>query len=201
MFLIVGLGNPGKKYENTRHNVGFKAIDEIATNFEFSVFSSRFASEVGNRQSIFNTKISKRILKDQKIFLIKPQGFMNNSGKTVKSLIKTHTFNPNNLIVIHDDIDLPIGKIRINKNRGVGGHRGIESIIKELKTKNFIRFRIGIKPATNDKQQVIRIEKFVLQKFSKEENEIIKKVTKKTIEAIKIIVEQGVERAMNKYNI
>ena len=114
--LIIGLGNPGKKYEKTRHNIGSKAIDEL------------------------------RFLNLKNVVLTKPQTFMNESGKTVKNLLKNYKTKPDNLIVMHDDIDLPIGKIRIVKNRGAAGHKGVESIIKALGTKNFIRFRIGIQP-------------------------------------------------------
>jgi len=185
MILIVGLGNPGKKYEKTRHNVGFMIIDEIARNFQFPTF---------NFQKKFNAQISERKIADRKIILAKPQTFMNNSGQTVKSLIK-ELINKNNkrntsamaevlrqsLWVIHDDIDLPLGKIKIVKNRGSAGHKGVESIIKELKTKNFVRFRIGICPKTDKPKNP---EKFVLQKFNKGEEKIVKEVIKKTSAAV-----------------
>ena len=169
MFLIVGLGNPGKKYEKTRHNVGFMVVDKL------------------------------KLLDIKKVVLVKPQTFMNDSGKAVRALTKSYTLDPKNLIIIHDDIDLLIGKIRISKNRGAGGHKGVESIIKELKTKNFIRLRIGIKPkpyTLNPKT----LDKFVLQKFNKKEKEIIEKVIEKSIEAIEMMLGQGLEKTMNKYN-
>lgn len=154
MLLIVGLGNPGKKYEKTRHNVGFMVIDELE---------------------------KKELPKKAK--LLKPETFMNNSGIAVKSAIKMLSgvrprsetergLTPLHLIIIHDDIDLPIGKIRISKNRGSGGHRGIESIIKETGTKNFYRIRIGICPLKGKPEY---LEKFVLQSFSKEEEVILNK--------------------------
>ena len=170
MFLIVGLGNPGKKYEKTRHNVGFMVVDKL------------------------------KLLDIKKVVLVKPQTFMNDSGKAVRALTKSYTLDPKNLIIIHDDIDLLIGKIRISKNRGAGGHKGVESIIKEIGTKNFIRLRVGIKPATSDKRQATRVEKFVLQKFNKKEKEIIEKVIEKSIEAIEMMLGQGIEKTMNKYN-
>ncbi|MDP2966848.1 MAG: aminoacyl-tRNA hydrolase [bacterium] len=168
MILIVGLGNPGSKYKFTRHNVGFRVIDKLAP------------------------------LTLKGVVLAKPKSFMNLSGKAVKSLLKTYTIDPKNLIVIHDDIDLPLGKIRIVKNRGAGGHKGVQSIIKELGTKNFIRFRIGIQPKFGKPKNV---ETFVLRKFNKEEEEIVKEMIKKTIEAIEITLKEGIEKAQSTYNI
>ncbi len=167
MFLIVGLGNPGKKYERTRHNIGSRIIDELD------------------------------FLSGEKIILSKPKTFMNLSGKAIKPLIKKYKIKPDNLIVIHDDIDLPLGKIRIVKNRGAAGHKGVESIIKELKTKDFVRFRIGILPKSGKPKNP---ENFVLQKFNKEEEKIVKEVIKKTAEAIEMAIKEGVEKAMSKYN-
>src|SRR4030042_3170609 len=154
MTLIVGLGNPGKQYDKTRHNIGFKAIEEIAKIFDFPAFTAK---------SIFKAEISKGIYNKKNIVLAKPKTFMNLSGQAVKLLIKS--FKTKELIVIHDDIDIPLGKIRIANNRGAANHNGVESIIKELKTKNFIRLRIGIKP----KIKIKALDRFVLQKFNKEE--------------------------------
>jgi len=169
MILIVGLGNPGKKYGNTRHNVGSRVIDEL------------------------------KFLNLENVILAKPRTFMNLSGKAVKNLLKTYNLKPNNLIVIQDDIDLPLGKIRIVKNRGAAGHKGVESIIKELGTKNFIRFRIGIKPkpyALTPKT----LDRFVLQKFNRDEERIVKEAIEKTTEAIEMALKDGLEKAMNKFN-
>jgi len=166
MILIVGLGNPGKKYQKTRHNIGFRIIDELG------------------------------FLKNQGVILVKPKTFMNQSGKAVKQLIRNQGVKIKNLIVIHDDIDLPLGKIRIVKNRGAAGHKGVESIIKELGTKNFVRFRIGIQPKTGKPENV---EKFVLQ-INKEEEKILSEVIKKTAEAIDFFLKEGLEKAMSKFN-
>jgi PTH1 family peptidyl-tRNA hydrolase len=170
MHLIVGLGNPGKKYQNTRHNLGARVIDELESlNLKGAV-------------------------------LAKPGGFMNESGKAVKGLTKAYNLKSNTLIVIHDDIDLPLGQIRIVKNRGSAGHKGVESIIRELGTKNFIRFRVGIRPVSNIKYKVSSVEKFVLQKFNKEEEKIAKDMIKKTVEAIEYFLKEGAEKAMNEFN-
>jgi len=144
MKLIIGLGNPGEKYEKTRHNIGFRAVDKFQRNNNFPEFS--FPKK-------FQAEISKGILNNEKIIIAKPQTFMNLSGKAIKALIKNYKLETKNLIIVHDDIDLPLEKIRIVKNRGAGGHRGVESIIQGLGTKNFIRFRFGINPNAKIKMQ------------------------------------------------
>ena len=186
--LIVGLGNPGEKYEKTRHNIGFRTVDKIAANFQFPIF---------NFQKIFNAQISKGEVAGKEAILAKPQTFMNLSGKSVKALTKTYALEPKNLIIVHDDIDLPLEKIKIVTGRGAAGHKGVESIIKALGTKNFIRFRIGILPKSGKPKNP---EKFVLQKFNKDEGRITGEVIKKTAEAIEIVLTESLEKAMNKFN-
>jgi len=185
MTLIVGLGNPGKRYEKTRHNIGFKAVEEIAKAFALPNFTSK---------SIFKAEISKGIYNKKNIILAKPKTFINLSGIAVKTLIKS--LKTKELIVIHDDIDIPFGRIRIADNRGAANHKGVESIIKELKTKNFVRLRIGIKP----KIKIKALDRFVLQRFNKEEEKIVNEVIKKTAEAVGMIVSKGVQKSMNTYN-
>ena len=188
MHLIIGLGNPGRKYQETRHNIGFQVVDEFLKENNFPRF--KFAKK-------FNAEISEGILGGEKILLAKPQTFMNLSGKSVKPLIDFYKITPPGRVAIHDDIDILLGEIRIAKNRGAAGHKGIESIIKESKNKNFIRFRIGICPKTGKPKNP---ENFVLQKFNKEEKEIIKEVIKKTAKAIEYFLKEGLEKAMNKFN-
>lgn len=191
MILVVGLGNPGKKFEKTRHNVGFLVIDGFQEKNNFSVFKL-------SKKSL--AEISEGSLDDEKVILAKPQTFMNNSGRAVKLLTRTYKLNAKSLFIVHDDIDLPLGKIRISASRSSAGHKGVESIIRELKTKGFVRFRVGIQLATNDKKQETRSEKFVLQKFNRKEEKILKEVIEKTVEAIEMAMEEGVEKAMAKYN-
>lgn len=167
MVIIVGLGNPGKKYLNTRHNIGFETIDQFAKENKFPEF--KMAKK-------FNALISK----EKEVILAKPQTFMNNSGQPIKALFSF--YKPKELIIIHDDIDLSLGKIRISKNRGSAGHKGVESTIKELGTKNFIRIRIGIQPEKGIPQNV---EKFVLQKFKKQEKELINQTIQQALIEIK----------------
>jgi len=186
MILLAGLGNPGKKYKNTRHNIGFRVADKFMEINNFPEF--RLSKK-------FNSLISEGILNRKKIIIAKPQTFMNKSGKAVKAL--TNFYKIKDLFVVHDDIDLPLGKIKIVKGRGSAGHKGIESIIKEVGTKDFIRFRVGVQPT---KAKPKNAERFVLQKFKEEEEKIIKEVIKKTSEAIETTIDEGLEKAMNEYN-
>jgi len=168
MWLIVGLGNPGKKYNNTRHNIGARIVEKLGFN-------------------------------DANIILARPKTFMNSSGKAVKTMLKDKKLAPENLVVIHDDIDLPLGIIRIAKNRGSAGHKGVVSVIEQLKTKNFIRLRIGIRP--KQYHRLVRgTEKFVLKNFTTEEEKVVKKVIEETTEAINFFLKEGLEKAMNQYN-
>lgn len=169
MILIVGIGNPGKKFTNTRHNVGSRVVGEL------------------------------ELLNFRNVVLSKPTTFMNESGKAVKKLTHDLRLITNDLWVIHDDLDLPLGEVRIVKNRSSAGHKGVQSIIDELKTKNFARFRIGIKPTAQNLRPAT-IDKFVLQKFNKEEEKIVKKVIKKTCQAVELALKEGLEKAMSKYN-
>lgn len=151
MLLIVGLGNPGKKYERTRHNIGSRIIDELES------------------------------LSLENVVLAKPTTFMNESGRAVKKLISKLKCQMSNLWVIHDDIDLSLGEIKISKNRGSAGHKGVQSIINALGTKNFNRIRIGICPA---KGKPAAVEKFVLQNFTKPEEKILQTVLPQIIDLL-----------------
>ncbi len=183
MKLIIGLGNPGKEYEKTRHNAGFLTIDKIAGNFQFSNFSAHGGSAMGG-QSIFNAQISNGIFENQKVILIKPQTFMNESGKAVRAVLDYYKIKPEDIIVIHDDLDIPLGEYKISKNKNSGGHKGVQSIIDHLGTKDFMRIRIGIKRITNYKLQITNYKKFVLEKFSKDDMEIVENVIDKISEEI-----------------
>jgi len=192
MILIIGLGNPGKKYELSRHNLGFLVLDSFSKKNLFEFKSSKK----------LKLKISKGSFGKKRVVLAKPQTFMNNSGKVIKLLATKYKIQNTNIFIVHDDLDLPLGKIKIIKNRGAAGHKGVQSIINEIKTKNFIRFRIGIAPKYKITKQWNNgaMEKFVLKKFTKTEKEIIKKVVKNCVKALEITLKEGLEKAMNDFN-
>lgn len=173
MKLIIGLGNPGKRYENTRHNLGFLAINKLAEKIEIDDWKIKMQ---------FNANITQGNFNNEKIILAKPQTFMNNSGITVKSIADYYKISNEEILIIHDDIDLPLGKIKIQQSRGAAGHKGVQSIIDALGTKDFTRIRLGIKPI--NKEIIIETEKLVLQKFSKDEEKIVQKTIKKAVALI-----------------
>ncbi|MFA6254998.1 MAG: aminoacyl-tRNA hydrolase [Patescibacteria group bacterium] len=190
MKLIVGLGNPGKKYETTWHNVGFLVIDLLKTKQAGEFLSC-------NKSKKFKAEICENNSPEEKIILAKPQTFMNNSGQAVKAIGRFYKIKPENLWVIHDDIDLPLGKIRISQNASAAGHKGVQSIIDEVGTQEFIRFRLGIQPITPLKMPT---EKYVLQKIDSESKVIIDEVIEKVLAALEIALAQGVTEAMNEFN-
>jgi PTH1 family peptidyl-tRNA hydrolase len=162
MKVIFGLGNPGKKYEHTRHNVGFMMVDRIKENYEFPDFTM---------EKNFKAEISKRSINCKGSMIAKPQTFMNNSGDSVRAILDFYKLTPSDIVVIHDDIDLPLGEYKIATSSGSAGHNGVEDIINKLGTKEFTRVRIGI--ATESLRSPIDPSDFVLQNFSEEELEII----------------------------
>jgi len=175
MKLVVGLGNPGEEYENTRHNTGRILVGLI-----------------------------EKKLESKKIKFLAPDTFMNNSGKAIAFLVKSKK-DLKDLVVIYDDIDLPLGKMKISFNRSSGGHNGLGSVIKSLKSEEFLRIRIGISPATP--KGVVRKPKgekavlnFLLGVYKKPELEIIKKLSKKVAEAVEMIFAESKEKAMSLYN-
>jgi len=190
MKLIVGLGNPGKKYEKTRHNIGAFVVNKFLI-----LNSPPFPKFKINKK--FKSLITKGELNDEEVLLALPQTFMNNSGEAVKAIASYYKLEPHDIWVIHDDLDLPLGKIRISRGSRAGGHKGVQSVIEELKTKDFIRFRLGIALPQRIK---IPAEKFVLQKFSQEEEEKVNQSSKTIIEAIELTLKNGLEKAMNKFN-
>ncbi|MEI8174660.1 MAG: aminoacyl-tRNA hydrolase [bacterium] len=187
MKLVVGLGNPGKEYENTRHNTGRIVVGLIEEKL-----SAKGGPASGG-----------------KIKFLTPDNFMNNSGKAVAPLIKAKK-DLKDLIVIYDDVDLPLGKMKISFNRSSGGHNGLNSIIKALKSEEFLRIRVGISPEKKSAQGGLAVARkpkgekamleFLLGEYKKSELEIIKKLSKKIIEAIEVIFTESKEKAMSLYN-
>lgn len=195
MFTIVGLGNPGKEYEGTRHNVGRIILSQVAKKNDFSPFKSDLKTK-----SLQSTgKLDK-----QKALLIFPETFMNNSGSSIRPLIKSKN-DLEKLVVVYDDLDLPIGTIKISYNRSSGGHNGLESIIKNVKSEAFTRVRVGVSPATpGGKLKKPKGEKavvdFLLKDFRESEISELKKVGRKIDEALTIITNEGRLKAMTLYN-
>ena len=187
--LIVGLGNPGSNYEKTRHNVGFMAIDKLARVWQISLSENRkFQGIVGEGTYSGN-----------KIRLLKPTTFMNNSGQSIRAVLNWYKLSPESVLVIYDDMDLPLGKIRLRLSGSAGGQNGMKSAIAHLGTQTFPRLRIGIgspKADLGDKDAVSH----VLGSFSGAEAKLIPDVLDLTVGAIELSLKQGVEKAMSLYN-
>ena len=184
-WLIVGLGNPGASYEKTRHNLGFMLIDELAREAQTQIKRSECRSLIG-----------RAVIENQTAELVKPQTFMNLSGEAVSCLLVKEERSVDKVIVISDDLALPIGSIRIRPKGSHGGHNGLRSLIDCLRTSDFIRVRIGIMP----EHPIANTKDFVLQNFAKDEKELVEKVLKDSADAVRIIISDGVEKAMAKWN-
>lgn len=185
MKVIIGLGNPGTEYENTRHNVGFMAIDKIAEKISNSNFKKEFKGEVATGY-----------IGSEKIFLLKPQTFMNLSGEAVSEIMNFYKLSTEDIIVIYDDMDTEVGSFRIRKKGSAGGHNGIKSIIQHLKREDFPRIRIGIgRPSEH-----FTVVKYVLSNFTSEEKTALDTVLNKINDITTSIIKDGLDIAMNKYN-
>lgn len=178
--IVLGLGNPGRFYQKTRHNVGFVVI-------------SRLARKMGLK---FDKKYcSSRVAEGEGIVLAKPYTYVNLSGKAVKALLQRFSLSPEEMLVICDDVALPLGRIRIRRKGSDGGHNGLRSIIKEIGTDNFPRLRVGI-----GREGIRDLVEYVLGEFEKEEMEVLEKILDVAVEAVECILKEGIEEAMNKYN-
>lgn len=186
MYIIVGLGNPTREYQNTRHNIGFSVIDKIADIYSIDVLEKKHKSLIG-----------KGIINKNRVILAKPQTYMNLSGESIRSLIDYYKVDEKQeLIVIYDDISLDVGQLRIRKKGSAGGHNGIKNIIAHLGHDIFPRIKVGIgnKPADCD------LADYVLGNFLKEEQKIIENAVANTAAAVEEIIANGADAAMNRYN-
>ncbi|NLZ48352.1 MAG: aminoacyl-tRNA hydrolase [Clostridiales bacterium] len=183
MYLIVGLGNPGREYENTRHNVGFQVLDLLADRYKISLSRIKFKSVYGEGS-----------INGEKVILAKPQTFMNASGESVAEITRFYKIPNEKVLVIYDDMSLDVGRLRIRAKGSAGGHNGIKNIIAHLSSEDFPRIKVGIgKPEGGWISHV-------MGNFSKEEQEKLAEVYKTVIHAVETIIAKGTEEAMNKYN-
>ncbi|MBQ7036735.1 MAG: aminoacyl-tRNA hydrolase [Clostridia bacterium] len=183
MYVIVGLGNPGRQYEDTRHNVGFKTIDYLSGKWDIPVKKIRFRALIGEG-----------MVGREKVLLVKPSTFMNLSGESVGEIVRYYNVEPENVIVIQDDVALPIGRLRIRTSGSDGGHNGIKSILYHLQSDKFIRLKIGVGAAAHD------MVSHVLGTFSKEDGVSVTNCIKVSDGIMETIMEKGVGEAMNRYN-
>ncbi|NLY21285.1 MAG: aminoacyl-tRNA hydrolase [Tissierellia bacterium] len=185
MYAIFGLGNPGKKYENTRHNIGFNVIDELAKRSGVELNKIKFKSVY---QEVF--------IGGEKVLLVKPQTFMNNSGQAVRELVDFYKLDSDEIVVIYDDIDIDFSALRIKAKGSAGTHNGMKSIINHLQSDAFTRLKIGV----GKKDARMDLADFVLSRFSKDEQDDIDIAIKYAADAVEDIVVNGVEHSMNNYN-
>jgi len=181
---IIGLGNPGKKYANTKHNLGFNVVAKIANKLSINAQKEKF-------DAIF----AKTVYKDEQVILMQPLTFMNNSGKSVSQVVNFYNLSLEDLLIIYDDKDFDIGQIRIRKQGSSGGHNGVQSIINSLNSSNFPRMRIGI--GSPEGNQI----NYVLSRFDESEMPIIEKVTDVASEAAIFSINHNIDNTMNKFNI
>ncbi|OGG47612.1 hypothetical protein A2671_01655 [Candidatus Kaiserbacteria bacterium RIFCSPHIGHO2_01_FULL_49_13] len=194
-YVIIGLGNPGKEYEETRHNAGMVAVEAFRTLESFEGF-------IENKK--YKGQIADGTIGREKVLLVLPETFMNKSGLSAAAAVKSKKA-AEKLVVVHDDLDLPIGAIKISFGKNSGGHRGVESVMRALKTKDFVRIRIGVSPATSGgklkkpkgEKEVL---KFLMGKFSPKDREDFRKVLKRVSQALHVIVIESKERAMSEFN-
>lgn len=183
MFLIIGLGNPGKEYENTRHNIGFEAIDYLAKEYNIQLNRTKFKGVCG--EGFIGT---------EKVIILKPSTYMNLSGESIRAAMDFYKLSEEDVLVIYDDISLEVGKIRIREKGSAGGHNGIKSTISHLGTDVFSRIKIGVgQPKGN-------LVNHVLGKFSKEEQEVLDETLEAVVKATEVLIKYDTKEAMNKYN-
>ena len=190
MKMIIGLGNPGKEYFSNRHNIGFLCLNYLARLYKISFDKKQSKARTGNGMIAQNN-----------VVLAKPQTYMNDSGQSIALLMQRYKLTSEDLIVIHDDMDLPLGKIRIRKGSSSGGHKGVQSIIDFLGSQDFIRIRVGIgRPIISDNFKKTRIVDYVLDDFSRNEEKLVDDAIHHVSEAVVCLLTAGIVVAMNEFN-
>jgi len=185
MKIIIGLGNPGRKYERTRHNAGFMAVDEIARDLRFSLSQEKYHAIIGKCR-----------IGDEEALVAKPQTFMNDSGRSVGAILRYTYAKPADLIVVHDELDLPLGAVRVKTGGGHGGHNGLRSIIEHIGTQEFVRVRIGVGRPEPGKDAA----DYVLSPFRMDERDLSNESFVKASDAVIAIIVDGLTKAMNAFN-
>ncbi len=193
-FLLVGLGNPGSRYADTRHNVGFMVIDRFAKSIGAPPYKEKFSGQFSRARHAGSN-----------VNLLKPTTFMNLSGQSVVSAANFYRIPPENLIIIHDELDLPLGTIRLKEGGGTGGHKGLASVQEQLGKSNFIRIRLGIGRPESDEEDLTRerssnISNYVLDNFTKQEEGVLVKILSRSDEAVECVMRRGITAAMNEFN-
>lgn len=183
MFLIVGLGNPGREYEDTRHNIGFKVVDNIAKEYNIEINRQKFKGTYGEG-----------FIEGEKVILLKPNTYMNLSGESVREVVDFYNLDNDEILVIYDDISLDVGKLRIREKGSAGGHNGIKSIISHLGGDVFSRIKVGVGQPNSD------LVKHVLGRFTKEEMVVLSESIEASTKATAEIIKNDVKTAMNKFN-
>ena len=183
--VIIGLGNPGPRYENTRHNVGFDTIDRLSKKHNIAITKIKHKAIIGDGN-----------IEGRRVLLVKPQTFMNLSGESVREIVEWYKVPVKNIIIIYDDIDLPVGKIRIRPKGSAGTHNGMRSVIYQIQSEDFPRIRIGV----NKPPQGWDLADFVLSKFSADERKDVEDAIENAADAVEVILKSGIDKAMNRYN-
>ncbi len=185
MRFIVGLGNPGLAYRGTRHNIGFMVVDRLARKRKISISKRRFKARYGEGD-----------IGGERVILLKPQTYVNLSGLSIKSLLSHYSGSLKHIIVIHDDLDLSFGRIRITQSGGHGGHKGVQSIMESLGGADFVRLKIGI----GRPREAMDVRDYVLEPFENVERTYLNGILSRTVEAVETVLMEGVEKAMNVFN-
>lgn len=191
MKIIIGLGNIGRQYEKTRHNAGFQVVDILKEKFGFDEFREK---------SKFDAFISEGLFGEEKVILVKPTTFMNSSGEAARKIVDFFDVKTENVFIIFDDLDFQVGEMKIRKKGSAGSHNGMKSILTSLGNNEFSRFRIGIESRTDEQKRMFAGKDFVLGRFTKNEEKVIKKTQEKACDAIIVAIEKGINEAMNIYN-
>ena len=185
-FLVVGLGNYGKQYENTRHNAGFRALNALADDLGADVKRARFSALCGESN-----------IGDSRVLLMLPQTYMNNSGEAVAAAMKFYKLEPSQLLVFSDDVSLPLGTVRVRRKGSDGGQKGLRSIITYLGTEDFVRIKLGVGEKPHPQME---LADWVLSRFTKAEGETMDQAAKTAAEAAKLVITDSVDAAMNRYS-